>query len=57
MRKAREGKIGAPRKVTYSFKLNASRDGYEIDEEKMGSSDASSATWPGAGLASRKAVA
>lgn len=35
LRKAREGKIVAPRKVTYGFKLNHTRDGYEIDEEKM----------------------
>lgn len=25
----------APRKVTYGFKLNAARDGYEVDENEM----------------------
>src|SRR5918995_2578610 len=33
--KAREGKVVAPRKVACGFKLNNTRDGYEVDEEKM----------------------
>jgi len=35
LRKAREGKVIAGRSPRYGFKLNASRDGYEADEEKM----------------------
>jgi site-specific DNA recombinase len=35
MRKAREGKIIAGRQPDYGFKYNATRDGYEVDEEKM----------------------
>ena len=34
-RKAREGKVVPPRKVTYGFALNKTRDGYEINEEEM----------------------
>ena len=34
-RKAREGKIVAPRKIAYGFKLNPERDGYIVDEESM----------------------
>ena len=34
--KAREGKVVAPRKVAYGFKLSDTRDGYVVDEEKMG---------------------
>jgi site-specific DNA recombinase len=34
-RKAREGKVVPPRKVTYGFTLNKTRDGYEINEEEM----------------------
>jgi site-specific DNA recombinase len=35
LRKAREGKVVAGRSPRYGFKLNASCDGYEVDEEKM----------------------
>src|SRR5215212_3847709 len=35
LRKAREGKIVAGRSPRYGFKLNATRDAYEVDEEKM----------------------
>jgi len=35
LRKVREGKVIAPRTPRYGFKLNAARDGYEIDEEEM----------------------
>jgi site-specific DNA recombinase len=35
LRKAREGKVVATRSPRYGFKLNAARDGYEVDEEKM----------------------
>ncbi len=35
MRRAREGKILPVRRVKYGFKLNAARDAYEVDEEKM----------------------
>jgi site-specific DNA recombinase len=35
LRKAREGKVVAGRSPRYGFKLNATRDGYEVDEEKM----------------------
>jgi site-specific DNA recombinase len=35
LRKAREGKVVAGRSPRYGFKLNAARDSYEVDEEKM----------------------
>jgi site-specific DNA recombinase len=35
LRKTREGKVVAGRRVKFGFKLNAARDGYEVDEEKM----------------------
>jgi site-specific DNA recombinase len=35
LRKAREGKVLAGHRVKNGFKLNATRDGLEIDEEKM----------------------
>ncbi len=35
LRKAREGKVVAGRSPRYGFKLNATRDAYEVDEEKM----------------------
>src|SRR5215211_9435526 len=35
LRKAREGKVMAGRRVKYGFKLNAARDGLLVDEEKM----------------------
>ena len=35
LRKAREGKIVAGRSPRYGFVLNASRDGYEVDEGRM----------------------
>ncbi|MDP9477460.1 MAG: recombinase family protein [Actinomycetota bacterium] len=35
MRKAREGKVMAGRRVKYGFKLNAARDGLLVDEERM----------------------
>jgi site-specific DNA recombinase len=35
LRKAREGKVMAGRRVKYGFRLNATRDGLEVDEEKM----------------------
>lgn len=35
LRKAREGKVMAGHRVKYSFKLNTSRDGLLVDEEKM----------------------
>ena len=35
LRKAREGKVLAGRRTKYGFALNATRDGFEIDEEKM----------------------
>src|SRR5215217_4605619 len=35
LQKAREGKILAVRRPKYGFKLNATRDGYEVDEEEM----------------------
>src|SRR5215211_6892218 len=35
LQKAREGKILAARRPKYGFKLNAMRDGYEIEEEDM----------------------
>ena len=35
LRKAREGKILAERRVSYGFKLNTGRDAYMVDEERM----------------------
>jgi site-specific DNA recombinase len=35
LRKAREGKIIAPRTPRYGFKLNAARDAYEVNEPEM----------------------
>jgi site-specific DNA recombinase len=35
LRKAREGKIVATKKINYGFKYNAERDGYEVREEHM----------------------
>jgi site-specific DNA recombinase len=35
LRKAREGKVVAGHTPNYGFTYNASRDGYEVDEEKM----------------------
>jgi site-specific DNA recombinase len=35
LRKAREGKVLARRRIKYGFKLNAARDSLEVDEEKM----------------------
>ena len=35
LRKAREGKIIATKRSHYGFRYNASRDGYEVDEETM----------------------
>ena len=35
LRKAREGKVVAVHRVKYGFKLNATRDGLLVDEEKM----------------------
>jgi site-specific DNA recombinase len=35
LRKAREGKVIATRRSHYGFRYNASRDGYEVDEETM----------------------
>jgi Resolvase, N terminal domain/Recombinase zinc beta ribbon domain len=35
LHKAREGKVLAGRRIKYGFKLNAARDGLEVDEEKM----------------------
>jgi site-specific DNA recombinase len=35
LRKAREGKIMAPRRVKYGFQLNDTRDGLLVDDEKM----------------------
>jgi site-specific DNA recombinase len=35
LQKVREGKIWAGRRPKYGFKLNATRDGYEVDEEDM----------------------
>jgi len=35
LRKAREGKIVAGHTPNFGFRYNASRDGYEVDEEKM----------------------
>jgi site-specific DNA recombinase len=35
LRKAREGKVIATKRSHYGFRYNASRDGYEVDEETM----------------------
>ena len=35
LRKAREGKVIATRAPRYGFRINASRDGYEVNEEEM----------------------
>ena len=35
LRKAREGKVIATYRPTHGFRINAARDGYEVDEEKM----------------------
>ena len=35
LQKAREGKVMAGRSPRYGFNINASRDGYEVDEERM----------------------
>jgi site-specific DNA recombinase len=35
LRKAREGKVIAAYRPTHGFRMNAARDGYEVDEEKM----------------------
>src|SRR5215218_5167853 len=35
LRKAREGKVVATNRPHYGFRYNASRDGYEVDEETM----------------------
>jgi site-specific DNA recombinase len=35
LRKAREGKVVATKRPHYGFHYNASRDGYEVDEESM----------------------
>jgi site-specific DNA recombinase len=35
LRKAREGKVIATKRPHYGFRYNASRDGYEVDEESM----------------------
>ncbi len=35
LQKAREGKVMASRSPRYGFEVNASRDGYEVDEERM----------------------
>src|SRR5215210_1317055 len=35
LRKAREGKVVAGRRVKYGFKLNAARDGLLVDEDKL----------------------
>jgi len=35
LRKVREGKMVAPRRPRYGFKLNAARDAYEIDEAEI----------------------
>jgi site-specific DNA recombinase len=35
LQKAREGKVIAGRSPRYGFRVNASRDGYEVDEDKM----------------------
>jgi site-specific DNA recombinase len=35
LRKAREGKVVAGHTPNYGFRFNESRDGYEVDEEKM----------------------
>jgi site-specific DNA recombinase len=35
LRKAREGKVVATKRTHFGFRYNASRDGYEVDEETM----------------------
>ena len=35
LRKAREGKVIATYRPTHGFRMNATRDGYEVDEENM----------------------
>src|ERR687889_203502 len=35
LRKAREGKVIGTYRPTHGFRMNAARDGYEVDEEKM----------------------
>src|ERR671910_784719 len=35
LRKAREGKVIATYRPTHGFRINATKDGYEVDEEKM----------------------
>ncbi|HZY64724.1 MAG TPA: recombinase family protein, partial [Rubrobacteraceae bacterium] len=35
LRKAREGKVIGAHRPRYGFKINETRDGYEVDEEKM----------------------
>jgi site-specific DNA recombinase len=35
LQKAREGKVMASRSPRYGFEISASRDGYEVDEERM----------------------
>ncbi len=35
LRKAREGKVIATYRANYGFRLNHSKDGYEVDEEEM----------------------
>ena len=35
LQKARQGKVMAGRSPRYGFRVNASRDGYEVDEERM----------------------
>ena len=35
LQKAREGKVMAGRSLRYGFGVNASRDGYEVDEDKV----------------------
>jgi len=35
LRKAREGKVMAGHRIKYGFKLNAARDGLQVDEDKM----------------------
>src|ERR687889_669184 len=35
LRKAREGKVIATYRPTHGFRINAARDGYEVDEKKM----------------------
>src|SRR5215203_4161525 len=35
MRKARQGKVVATHRARYGFRFNATKDGYELDSEKM----------------------